>query len=66
VPRSPDIKSTSPGSQVRETRRMCEMEVQTVKHRAALALTAKNHEIQQFQVELEGILHAATRVPRAR
>jgi hypothetical protein len=46
--------------QVRETRRMCEIEVQTVKHRAALALTAKNHEIHQFQIKLEGILHAST------
>jgi hypothetical protein len=51
--------------QVRETRRMCEMEVQTVKHRATLALTAKNHEIQQFQIELEGILRVAATVPRS-
>jgi hypothetical protein len=44
---------------VRETRRMCDLELDTLKHRAALALEAKNREIRLFQAELEQILQAA-------
>lgn len=48
--------------QMRETQRMCQMEIETVKHHASISIQAKNAEIQRFQVELDSILQAATQM----